>query len=70
MFPNIRVEMARHKRKKAEMAAILGISENSFRFKMDGKREFTLNELRVLAEHFGVTIDYLVVPENCAEADQ
>jgi len=83
MFQNIRAEMARNKRKVAEIAAVLGISENSFRFKMNGKREFTLRELRVLAEHFDVTIDYLaahdstvkeVTPkrrkEDCARRDQ
>ena len=59
MLVNIKAEMARHGKKKADMASALGMSETSFGMKLNEKREFTLNEARKIAEMFNVSIDYI-----------
>jgi transcriptional regulator with XRE-family HTH domain len=59
MLKNLRAEMARHGKTIAEMAELLDVSVNTFSFKLHGKREFTLKELKALADYFNVSIDYL-----------
>lgn len=46
----------------AAMANLLGVSSNTFSWKLNEKRgrEFNLSELAQIAELFGTPIDYLV----------
>lgn len=63
MFDNIRAEMSRHGKTNRDIGKILGISGNSVSFKLNGKRPFTLDEIRRLAEEFNCSLDYLAVKD-------
>lgn len=62
MLWNIKKEMADAGLTMAGMASLLGISANTFSWKLNEKkgREFDLSELAAMAELFGRPIDYLV----------
>lgn len=60
MVANVRAQMVKHKMTNVDMAKLLGLSSNSFSFKINEKREFTLTELAKMANLFGVSIDYLI----------
>ncbi len=64
MLSNIKAEMYRNEMTNAKMAKKLGISENSFSFKLNEKREFTLTELAAMAVMFQCSIDYLIEKRN------
>jgi DNA-binding XRE family transcriptional regulator len=59
MLYNVKAEMSRNDKTNAEMARFLGMSETSFSFKLNEKREFTLSEARKMAEMFKVSVDYV-----------
>lgn len=42
---------------QGEVAKKIGIAPNSYSFKENGKREFTLSEAKAIADIFGDTID-------------
>jgi transcriptional regulator with XRE-family HTH domain len=67
---NIKAEMARNSFGNEQMAEKLGMSGNSYRFKMNGKREFTLEEFYKMADLFNCSLDYLAarVPQQYQEA--
>lgn len=64
MFDNIRAEMRRHNKTNADVGKMLGITPNSVSFKLNGKRPFTLEEIRRLAEEFDCSLDYLAIRGN------
>ena len=64
MFNNIRAEMARYGKSLADIAKLLNISTNTLRWKLNGERPFTLDEVRQLADFFNCTIDYLAVKSD------
>lgn len=57
---NIKAERARKGFTQKDMAKFLGISENSYQFKEAGKREFTLDEFRILCKRLECSPDYLL----------
>lgn len=59
---NIKEEMRKNGLTMAVMADLLGMSSNTFSWKLNEKRgrEFNLSELAKIAELFGTPIDYLV----------
>lgn len=59
---NIKEEMRKNGLTVAAMADLLGVSSNTFSWKLNEKRgrEFNLSELAKIAELFGTPIDYLV----------
>ena len=59
MLINLKAEMTRNQKTIGKMALFLGVSSNTFSFKLNGKREFTLDEAGKMADLFGVSIDYL-----------
>lgn len=59
MFENLRAEMARNHKTIKEMAGILSLSDNGFSFKLNGKNQFTLDEMARMADLFECSIDYL-----------
>lgn len=63
MYANIRAEMGRHNLTIKELAHKLNLSTNSVSFKLSGKREFTLSEVKALADIFNCSLDYLVEHE-------
>jgi len=64
MLSNIKAEMAKRNISTKEVSKKLGMCENTFRFKLTEKREFSLSELAKLAKMFNVSIDYLVSIRN------
>lgn len=65
MFPEIKAAIARHKAINGEdqeaIALKMGMAASTFSQKLNGKTEFKLNELRMLAEILGgQSIDFLV----------
>lgn len=64
MLINLKAEMTRHRKTNTDMAKFLGVSENTFSFKLNSKREFTLNEIKRIADLFSVKIEYLAVQEQ------
>jgi transcriptional regulator with XRE-family HTH domain len=65
MYPTIEAEIARHKTITGEgkevIAKRMGMSSNSFRWKLRGQREFTVTELVALAEILGInSVDKLI----------
>jgi DNA-binding XRE family transcriptional regulator len=59
LLKNVKAEMSRHGKTNADMAKLLGMSENSFSFKLNERREFSLTEARKIAELFKVSVDYI-----------
>ena len=59
MYPNLELELFKHKISRKKLAQILGVSDATLRNKMSGRSEFTLLEFRKIAELFEVTLDYL-----------
>lgn len=56
----IKACMARHDHKQKDIAAILGLSDNSVNQKIQGKREFTVQELSILAKTYDVDINLFI----------
>jgi len=59
MLINLKAEMARKGVTITDMAKYMKMSNNSFSWKLNGKREFTLTEMKRIADYFQVSIDYL-----------
>lgn len=45
---------------RAELGRVLRISRSAMSQKMTGKSEFTLRQIRLIADYFDVSIDYLL----------
>ena len=56
----IRACMSRCRDKQKDIATILGLSENSVNSKINGKRDFTVQELSILAKHYNVDINLFI----------
>lgn len=56
----IKACMARKGHKQKDIANILGLSNNSVNQKIQGKREFTVQELAILAETYDVNINLFI----------
>ncbi len=69
MFNNLKAEMVRNEIKQTEIATSLGISDKTMSNKMNGKSEFTRNEMFLIKRDFFPTysIDYLfyIDKEHC-----
>lgn len=63
-YPTLRAEMARRGITQSDLAKKLSLSANYFCDKMNGKRPFKLDELRVIAEEIGMSIDELFAKEQ------
>lgn len=61
MFKNLHAEIARNSYTKKSIAEFLGISESSLRYKLSGKTEFTLSEIKKLKQLLGenLSVEYL-----------
>lgn len=64
MLANVKAQMWKNKLTNSDMAKVLGVSTNTFSFKLNERREFTLSELSKMASYFGVSIDYLIAIRN------
>jgi plasmid maintenance system antidote protein VapI len=56
----IKACMARNGHKQKDIATILDLSENSVNQKIQGKREFTVHELSILAKTYDVDINLFI----------
>ena len=66
MLSNIKSEMKQGGLTVSSMADLLGVSANTFSWKLREARgrEFNLSELTMMAELFGKPIDYLIAERN------
>lgn len=55
---NVRAEMAKKRVTGMNLAKILGISQNAFYQKINGKRKFTADELGIIAETLEAEINF------------
>ncbi len=60
MNKHIRAQMVLNDMTNKDLAKFLGISAVSVSFKLNKKRDFTQTELDKMANHFGVSVDYLL----------
>ena len=56
----IKACMAKHDHKQKDIAVILDLSENTVNKKINGKRDFTVQELAVLAKMYKVDINLFI----------
>ena len=63
-YPTLRAEMARRGITQTDFAKLLNLSQNYMCDKINGKREFKLNELRVIADEIGLPIDILFAEDK------
>jgi DNA-binding XRE family transcriptional regulator len=61
MFRNLEAEMVRKGVSKKEMAALIGVSYNTIRNKINGKQKFLYDEAFKIREHFfpELSLEYL-----------
>ena len=59
---NIRAEMARHNETQEDIGKLVGLSAQCISRRLNGSIMWTIAELRELATHWGVSIDYLAMP--------
>jgi len=45
---------------------VLGLSHSTFNLKINGKREFTISECKLIAQTLGTTLDEIFFSENCS----
>lgn len=66
MLSRIKEEMKKNGMTVSAMADLLGVSANTFSWKVNEKkgREFNLSELAKISELFGKPIDYLIEKEG------
>ena len=49
--------MALHDIKQTEIAKLLGIEVQNVNAKVNGRQEFTLEQIRILCQHYGISAD-------------
>lgn len=65
MLSNIlRLLVSRKEMTQKDIASELGISQQRFNFYVNGSREPDISTLILLADYFGVTVDYLIGHEK------
>lgn len=66
MFRNLEAEMVRKGVSKKEMAALIGVSYNTIRNKINGKQKFLYDEAFKIREYFfpELSLEYLFETEN------
>jgi transcriptional regulator with XRE-family HTH domain len=63
----VRAELARHGVSQTDIAEVLGVSQAAVSRRLSGRVEFTLDELRLIAERLGVPLSTFV-PEIAVDA--
>jgi putative transcriptional regulator len=56
-FPKLRAAMAEHGITNQKLAKILGVTNDTVGFKINGKSQFTLEQAKKIADYFGKSID-------------
>lgn len=64
LFPNLIAEMARIGINKSELAQIIGISVSSIYSKLNGKTNFTLEDMEKISARFQMSLDYLFTKDE------
>ena len=49
--------MAEHDIKQSEIAEILGITKENVNAKVNGRQDFTMSQVRILCQHYGISAD-------------
>lgn len=63
-YPNIDAERARRGLTAEELAKLLGVTRKTY-YNWVNKRKVPQNQLVVMADIFGVSIDYLLETKHC-----
>ena len=56
-YGDFRAFLAKNGIKQKEVAELLNITEQTLSTKMSGAQEFTLPQIRILCEHYGLSAD-------------
>lgn len=56
---------AENRIKQTDLAKLLGITVQSINMKLNGKRDFSLSEVKTICSHYGISADYYFMPECC-----
>ena len=59
LISNIRRLLRAHHLKQRDLAEVLGVSEQAVSDKFHGRTNFTLKDMRKIADAFDVSLDYL-----------
>ncbi len=59
---NVKAEMVRAGLKQADLARPLGITQQSFSARLNGRVDFTVRELEIVAQTIGVPLETLIAP--------
>lgn len=51
--------------KQTELADLLGLSVQTVNAKLNGKRDFTLSEVKAICLHYGINANIYFLPECC-----
>lgn len=68
MFPNLLGQKAYHHMTDDDMAAVIGVSRNSYQQKIKSGR-FTPEECKAFCTHFGKRFEYLFAENDDADAN-
>lgn len=53
--------MAEHSIKQSEVAELLGIKVENVNAKVNGRQDFTMEQVRILCSHYGISADKFFV---------
>lgn len=56
---------AENKIKQTELAKLLGLTIQSVNAKLNGRRDFSLAEVKTICSHYGISADIYFLPECC-----
>ncbi len=72
MYPNLVVELAKKKKSESDVAFVLGLSNDSIRERMNGKKDFKLRECKLIIDRLlpGHTIDYLFMTSGDCKIEE
>lgn len=69
-FERLRAAMILSGYTQEKLCNAIGMSYSAFNLKINGKREFTLRECRLIAEKLGKTVDEIFFSENIPKREQ
>lgn len=59
MYPNLEKEMTKHEDTRYDLARLLGITYSGMSYKINGKRTFTLEDIRKICNRYQKPFEYL-----------
>lgn len=59
IYPNLRAEMARRNYTLDDLGKVIGVSAGAVSLKLNGKRDFDIEEVKKICEHFSMSFEEL-----------